>query len=86
MPSAWQTGRNIGVKIRQAGVISIKVPTINKIMFMRKKITNLLLLIPSIALETAPGIPVKAITQDMMLEAPIRKIMIAVISALSLKI
>ena len=40
----------------------------------------------SIASETAVGIPVNAITQLMMLETPIRKIMIPVISALSKKI
>ena len=39
----------------------------------------------SIASDTAVGIPVKAITQLMMLDTPMRKIMIPVISALSKK-
>ena len=39
MPSAWQMGRKIGVKIRQAGVMSIKVPTISSRMLMIKRIT-----------------------------------------------
>ena len=36
--------------------------------------------------ETIVGMFVKAITQDMILETPIKKIMIPVISALDLKI
>ena len=37
----------------------------------------------NMASETAVGIPVKAMTQLMMLETPIKKMMIPVISALS---
>ena len=44
-----------------------------------------MLLMESIASDTAVGIPVKAITQLMMLDTPMRKIMIPVISALSKK-
>ena len=40
----------------------------------------------NIAVETAFGISVNAITQLMILETPIRKMMIPVISALSRKI
>ncbi len=50
------------------------------------RITNLLSLIDSSPLETSDGILVKAMTQDIMLETPIRKIIIPVISALSLRI
>ena len=45
--------------------------------------TYRLLLMLNMASETAVGIPVKAITQLMMLETPIKKMMIPVISALS---
>ena len=55
-------------------------------MLMMKRITYRLLLIPSIASDTAVGIPVKAMTQLMMLDTPIRKMMMPVISALSRKI
>ena len=43
MPKAWQTGKKMGVKIRQAGVISIKVPTTSRKKCMRTRITYLLL-------------------------------------------
>ena len=86
IPSDVQTGRKIGVKIRQAGVISIKVPTISRITLIRSKITILLLLTDRSALDTSVGILVNAITHDIMLDTPIRKIMIPVISALSFKI
>ena len=79
-------GRKIGVKIRHAGVISIKVPTISSRILIINRMTYRLLLIPSIASETAPGIPVKAITQLIMLDTPIRKMIIPVIYALSRKI
>ena len=39
MPSARQMGRKIGVRIRQAGVMSIKVPTISSRILMIKSIT-----------------------------------------------
>ena len=83
IPSAEQIGRKIGVKIRQAGVISINVPTTSKMMLIRKKMTYLLLLIDNNAEDTNVGIFVNAITHDMMLDTPIRKMMIPVISALS---
>ena len=86
IPRAVHTGRKIGVKIRQAGVMSIKVPTISRMILIINRITNLLSLIASRPSETSDGILVKAITQDIMLETPIRKIMIPVISALSLRI
>ena len=67
MPKAWQTGKKMGVKIRQAGVISIKVPTTSRMMLMRNRITYLLLLMESRALDTRDGMLVNAMTQDMML-------------------
>ena len=86
IPKAWQMGRKIGVKIRQAGVISMNVPIIRSRILMIKRITYRLLLIPSMASDTAEGMPVNAMTQLMMLDTPIRKMMIPVISALSRKI
>ncbi|CUN62179.1 Uncharacterised protein [Hungatella hathewayi] len=83
IPSFWQIGRKIGVKIRQAGVISMNVPIISRRILMINRITYRLLLMLNMASETAVGIPVKAITQLMMLETPIKKMMIPVISALS---
>ena len=85
-PSELQIGRKIGVKIRQAGVISMNVPTISSRRLMIRRMTYLLLVSESRAAETAAGIFVNAMTQDMMLEQPIRKMMMPVISALSRKI
>ena len=45
--------------------------------------TYLLLLMDNNAVDTNVGILVNAITHDMMLDTPIRKMMIPVISALS---
>jgi len=45
IPSAVHTGRKIGVKIRQAGVISMNVPTTRRMTLIRRKMTYLLLLI-----------------------------------------
>ena len=84
IPSALQTGRKIGVKIRHAGVISMNVPTTSRIILINRKIMYLLFVIARSPLDTASGIFVNAITHDMILDTPIKKIMIPVISALSL--
>ena len=60
IPRAVHTGRKIGVKIRQAGVISINVPTNRSRILMINRITNLLSVRPRSAVEIAVGIPVKA--------------------------
>ena len=60
--------------------------TVDAFVEMIKRITYRLLLIPSMASDTAEGMPVNAMTQLMMLDTPIRKMMIPVISALSRKI
>ena len=86
MPNASHTGKKIGVKIKHAGVISRNVPTINRMMLIRSRMMYLLSVKDSIADDTICGIPVNAITQDMMDDTPIKKMMIPVISALSLKI
>ena len=64
----------------------MNVPTTNKIMLIINRMTYLLLEIDNNPFETIVGMFVKAITQDMILETPIKKIMIPVISALALKI
>ena len=74
------------LKINVAGVISMNVPTTNKIMLIINRMTYLLLEIDNNPFETIVGMFVKAITQDIILETPIKKIMIPVISALALKI
>ena len=48
--------------------------------------TSLLLLMESRALDTRDGMLVNAMTQDMMLDTPIRKMIMPVISALSRRI
>ena len=42
MPSFTTTGRKMGVKIRTAGVMSMKVPTIRSSILMMRKMTILL--------------------------------------------
>ena len=76
-----QIGRKIGVKIRIAGVGSIKVPTNSKITLIRRKIKNLLLVTLRTAVATISGIPVKAIAQDMIEDKPIMNVMVPVILA-----
>ena len=86
IPRARHTGRKIGVKIKTAGVISMNVPTINKITLIKSKMMYLLSVIPRSASDTSCGMPVNAMTQDMIEETPIKKMMIPVICALSFKI
>ena len=49
-------GRKIGVKIRIAGVGSMKVPTNSRIRLMSSRVTTLLLVSVSMALEIMAGI------------------------------
>ncbi len=56
MSSPIATGKNIGVKINTAGVMSIKVPTNNKSRFIIARITKGLSDKPSIAELTVCGI------------------------------
>ena len=65
-------GRNSGVKIRIAGVTSMKVPEISRITFMISRMTYLLLVRLSRAAATASGICRKAMTQPRMLDTPTR--------------
>jgi hypothetical protein len=82
MPRLWTMGRKIGVKIRQAGVISRNIPTTRSTRFIRSRITYLLVEMDMIALLMAAGIPVYAITHDIADDAEIRNRMIPLVAAL----
>lgn len=77
IPNAVQTGSKMGVKIKMAGVRSMKVPTNNNNKLMTSKIMIGLSEIPIIAFAINVGISVKDITQAKIFEAPIRNIIIA---------
>ena len=76
-----QIGRKIGVKIKIAGVGSIKVPTNKSTTLMIKRVITLLFVNVNIALEIIVGIYVYAIIQDMIEDTPIRNTMITVVLA-----
>ena len=86
IPKLSTIGKKIGVKIRIAGVGSMKVPNTNKMMFISKRITNGLLDTPKIAVATKLGILVNAKIQDMIEDKPIRNTTIHVSLADSNKI
>ena len=72
MPKVLTMGRKRGVKIRMAGVTSMKVPAISRMTFMISRMMIGLEVRPSRAAETACGIWVNAMTQPRMLETPTR--------------
>ena len=76
-----QIGRKIGVKIKIAGVGSIKVPTNKSTKLIIKRVITLLFVNVNIALEIIVGISVYAIIQDMIEDTPIRNTMITVVLA-----
>src|SRR5690625_3904064 len=80
-PSSVTTGRKIGVKIRTAGVISMNMPTTNRIRLIVRRITILLSLRPSRAELISWGIPSKDITPDILTDAAISSITMAVVEA-----
>ena len=80
-PQLKAIGKKIGVKINTAGVVSKKVPTNKRIRLMMSMITIGLSDTPLRSSPTAVGIFTKEITQDMMEEIPIRRMIIPVISA-----
>ena len=82
MPKVIATGRKIGVKIRTAGVISIKVPTISKIIFIIRKMTMGLLTLSNSVEVNICGIPSKENNHDMAIEVEIKNITTAVVLAL----
>ena len=80
-PQLKAIGKKIGVKIKTAGVVSKKVPTKSRIKLMMSMITIGLSLTPFNNSPTAVGIFTKEITQDMIEEIPIRRMIMPVISA-----
>lgn len=86
IPRLWAIGRKIGVKIRIAGVISINIPTIIKITFIKKKITYLFEDTDKSASLVTAGIPEYAITKDIAEEAEIRNRIIPLVQALLTRI
>ena len=86
IPKDWTTGRKIGVKIRTAGVMSMKQPTTSSTRLMMSRMTYLLLETLISALPMALGRPVKLMTKLMTLEPAIRNIMTAVVSQASSRI
>ena len=86
MPKVLTMGRNSGVKIRMAGVTSIKVPAISRITFMISRMITGLLVMPRSAALMAWGIWVKAITHPRILDTPMRNTIIPLILALSTRI
>ena len=86
IPRLSAMGRKMGVKIRMAGVMSMNIPTISRMMFIRKKITMGLEDTPMIAVLIAAGIPEYAITKDMAEEAEIRKRTVPLVQALFTRI
>ena len=82
IPNSVTTGRKIGVKIRTAGVISMKVPTMSSVILIMRKITNGLLNCSNKKLVSNWGMLSKAKSQDMAIEVQIRNITMAVVLAL----
>src|SRR5690606_12851822 len=78
IPIAITTGKNIGVNIKTAGVMSIKVPTINKVILIKNR-TNMGSLTDSKRKPVRDwGMDWKENNQDMAMEVAIRNITIAV--------
>ena len=86
IPRLWAMGRKIGVKIRIAGVMSINIPTTSRMIFIKKKITNLLEDTDKSASLITAGIPEYAITKDIAEEAEIRNRIIPLVQALLTRI
>ena len=79
MPSSVTTGKNIGVKISTAGVISIKVPIINRIILI---ISRIIIGLSEIVLSKSrirKGTSAFDIAHDIPIEEPINNKTIAVV-------
>ena len=86
IPRLSAIGKKIGVKIRIAGVMSINIPTINKMIFIKRRSMYLLSVMDIKPLLIAAGIPEYAMTHDIAEEAEIRNRMIPLVAALFSKI
>lgn len=80
IPNSVTTGKNIGVKINTAGVMSMKIPTKSKIRLMIIRMTNLLSLNESNTALMDCGISSLDITQDMAMEVAINMATTAVVA------
>jgi len=80
IPSLVTMGKKMGVKISTAGVMSIKIPTNNNKTLMINKMTILLSLIPNRAELISCGMFSYDITHDMLMEAPMSSMTIAVVA------
>lgn len=85
MPRSVTTGKKIGVNIRTAGVISINVPIINRIILIANRMANLLLTDSNKKLLIISGIPSKENSQDIAIEVQIKNMTTAVVFALDNK-
>ena len=86
IPSSKATGKNMGVKISTAGVISKNAPTTISNRLIKRRISNGLSLIDNSALLKVCGMFSNDNSQDIAVEAAISSITIAVVSAAFKKI
>src|SRR5690606_24769534 len=85
IPSSVTIGRKMGVNMSTAGVMSIKMPTNNNNKLIINKITIGLSLKPNNTSLIPCGMFSKDITQDMLMDAPISNMTIAVVAEASNK-
>ena len=83
IPNSVTIGKKIGVKISNAGVISIKVPTINRIKLIINRITIGFSETVNNASLIVYGISAFAIAQDIPMEVPIKSNTIEVVTMAS---
>src|SRR5690625_2090159 len=82
IPNSVTRGKNIGVKINSAGVISMNVPITNKVrLIIRKTMIGLLTLLSN-TLDRYSGKLSNENSHDIAMEVPIRKVTIALVFAL----
>ena len=84
MPRSPTTGRKIGVKIRSAGVMSMKVPISSRVMLIASRIISGLSDRLSSTSEMVLGIMPKAMARLIAIEAPIISSTTEVVTALSM--
>jgi len=86
MPNCTATGKNMGVKIKTAGVISIKVPTSKSTRLISRRMTILLSDTAISAVLIFWGMFSKDMIQDMPIDAPTSSITMAVMEDVSSRI
>ena len=79
IPNFVTMGKNIGVNMSTAGVMSIKIPTISKIIFMMSNRAILLSVTDNSPELISCGICSKESAHDMLIEAAIKSITTAVV-------